>query len=78
MQEYLHVRVRDTPWRIVDSSHPDAGSSKTRSTEILVPLITGFPVRTAGSRIIRGAGFMKTNRMPEIVYLCRLAPDEDR
>ena len=67
MQGYPRVQVRDTLFRITDSSHPEARSPRTRSTEILVPRITGLPASTEESRIIRGLVFMKKNSDREIL-----------
>jgi len=53
-------------FRIVDSFYPEARSSRTRSTEILVPRITGLPASTEGSRIIRETDFIKDNSSREV------------
>ena len=46
--------------KIKGSCHPDARSSRTWSTEILVPRITGFSDSTNRSRIIHETGSWRT------------------
>jgi hypothetical protein len=60
---------------LVQNSGFNPPGCKKFKNEILVPLITGLPARTDGSRMIRGTDVMKNNRFRGTLYLCWQTPE---